>query len=81
MVLLLKIKNGTPPIRKQAMKTICEQARRFGAGPLFDQIIPVLMSPTIEPQERHLMVKTIDRLMFRLGELVRPFVQKILIVV
>ena len=36
MMLLLKIKNGTPPIRKQAMKTLIEQAHSFGAGPLMD---------------------------------------------
>lgn len=36
MVLLLKIKNGTPPIRKIALKFITEKAREFGAGPLFD---------------------------------------------
>ena len=35
MTLLLKIKNGTPPIRKTALKQIAEKAREFGAGPLF----------------------------------------------
>eukprot|EP00352_Strombidinopsis_acuminata_P004917 CAMPEP_0176371592 /NCGR_PEP_ID=MMETSP0126-20121128/24803_1 /TAXON_ID=141414 ORGANISM="Strombidinopsis acuminatum, Strain SPMC142" /NCGR_SAMPLE_ID=MMETSP0126 /ASSEMBLY_ACC=CAM_ASM_000229 /LENGTH=105 /DNA_ID=CAMNT_0017731105 /DNA_START=1506 /DNA_END=1823 /DNA_ORIENTATION=- len=48
MMLLLKVKNGTPPMRKSALKTITEKARDFGAGPLFNQILPLLMSPTLE---------------------------------
>lgn len=48
MMLLLKIKNGTPPMRKQSLKMITDKAREFGAGPLFNQILPLLMSPTLE---------------------------------
>ena len=36
MMLLLKVKNGTPPMRKQALKIITEKARELGAGPLFN---------------------------------------------
>ncbi len=36
MMLLLKVKNGTPPMRKSALKTLTEKAREFGAGPLFN---------------------------------------------
>ena len=52
MKLLLKIKNGTPPMRKQALRQITDKAREFGPGPLFNQILPLLMSPTLEDQER-----------------------------
>ena len=45
MQLLLKIKNGTPPIRKSALKQIAEKAREFGALPLFNHIIPLLKAP------------------------------------
>lgn len=48
MMLLLKVKNGTPPMRKSALKMITEKAREFGAGPLFNQILPLLMSPSLE---------------------------------
>jgi len=48
MMLLLKIKNGTPPMRKLALRMIAEKAREFGAGPLFNQILPLLLSPTLE---------------------------------
>lgn len=57
--MLLKIKNGTPPQRKTALRQITDKARDFGAGPLFNQILPLLMSPTLEDQERHLLVKVI----------------------
>jgi splicing factor 3B subunit 1 len=81
MRLLLAIKNGTPPMRKKAFRNISEQARHFGAGPLFAQILPLLLSPTLEDQERHLLVKTIDRVLYRLDDLVRPYVHKILVVI
>ena len=44
-----------------ALRQITDKAREFGAGPLFNQILPLLMSPTLEDQERHLLVKVIDK--------------------
>uniref|UniRef100_A0A915D6S8 Splicing factor 3B subunit 1 domain-containing protein n=1 Tax=Ditylenchus dipsaci TaxID=166011 RepID=A0A915D6S8_9BILA len=81
MTYLLKIKNGLPPQRKSGLRKITENARRLGAGPLFNQILPLLMSPTLEDQERHLMVKVIDRILYKLDDLVRPYVHKILVVI
>ncbi|CAG0896456.1 unnamed protein product [Darwinula stevensoni] len=81
MKLLLKIKNGTPPMRKAALRQVTDKAREFGAGPLFNQILPLLMSPTLEDQERHLLVKVIDRVLYKLDDLVRPYVHKILVVI
>lgn len=81
MRLLLKVKNGTPPMRKTALRQITDNARQFGAGPLFNQILPLLMERTLEDQERHLLVKVIDRVLYKLDELVRPFVHKILVVI
>ena len=79
--LLLKIKNGTPPLRKAALRQLCDSARMFGAGPLFDKILPLLMERTLEDQERHLLVKVIDRILYRLDDLVRPYVHRILVVI
>lgn len=81
MRLLLKIKNGTPPMRKTALRQITDNARNFGPGPLFDQILPLLMEKTLEDQERHLLVKVIDRILYKLDDLVRPYVHKILVVI
>jgi splicing factor 3B subunit 1 len=79
--LLLKIKNGTPPQRKTALRQITDKAKEFGAEALFNQILPLLMSPTLEDQERHLLVKVIDRILYKLGDMVIPFVHKILVVI
>ena len=81
MRLLLKIKNGTPPVRKIALRQITDKAREFGAGPLFDKILPLLMERTLEDQERHLLVKVIDRVLYKLDDLVRPYVHRILVVI
>ena len=53
MILLLRIKNGTPLQRKGSLRQITEGAVSFGAGPLFNRsvfrhfltyrIIPLLM--------------------------------------
>lgn len=77
MKLLLRIKNGTPPMRKQALRTITDKARDFGPGPLFNNILPLLISPTLEDQERHLLVKVIDRVLYKLDDLVRPYCHKV----
>ncbi|ORY66466.1 splicing factor 3B subunit 1 [Pseudomassariella vexata] len=81
MRLLLKVKNGTPPMRKTALRQLTDNARQFGAGALFNQILPLLMEKTLEDQERHLLVKVIDRILYKLDELVRPYVHKILVVI
>lgn len=81
MALLLKIKSGTPPMRKTSMRQITDNARKYGAGPLFNQILPLLMSPALEDQERHLLVKVIDRVLYKLDDLVRPYVHRILAVI
>ena len=81
MRLLLRIKNGTPPMRKTALRRITDKARDFGPEILFNQVLPLLMSPTLEDQERHLLVKVIDRILYKLDDLVRPFVHKILVVI
>ncbi|GFY90209.1 splicing factor [Actinidia rufa] len=50
-------------------------------GHCFNRILPLLMQPTLEDQERHLLVKVIDRVLYKLDELVRPYVHKILVVI
>uniref|UniRef100_A0A1I8FAU6 SF3b1 domain-containing protein n=1 Tax=Macrostomum lignano TaxID=282301 RepID=A0A1I8FAU6_9PLAT len=69
------------PDDMQYFDKLLTDSREFGAGPLFNQILPLLMSPTLEDQERHLLVKVIDRVLYKLDDLVRPFVHKILVVI
>jgi splicing factor 3B subunit 1 len=78
MSLLVRIKNGTPPMRKTALRQLTDKAQWFGAGPLFKQILPLFMVETLEDQERHLLVKVIDRVLFKLDDKVRPYVRNIL---
>ncbi|GKD11104.1 splicing factor 3B subunit 1, partial [Tanacetum coccineum] len=76
---------GTPlysiPEENRNQMQLTDKAREFGAGPLFNRILPLLMQPTLEDQERHLLVKVIDRVLYKLDELVRPYVHKILVVI
>ena len=39
------------------------------------------MEWTLEDQEHHLLVKVIDRLLYKLNDLVRPYVHKLLVVI
>lgn len=55
-------------MRKTALRQITDNARQFGAGPLFNQILPLLMEKTLEDQERHLLVKVIDRVLYKLDD-------------
>jgi splicing factor 3B subunit 1 len=81
MKLLLNIKNGLPRERKVAMRQITDRAPEFGPAALFNQVLPILMSPSLEDKERHLLVKVIDRVLFKLEDRVRPFCHKILMVI
>lgn len=68
-------------MRKVALRQITINACEFGAGPLFNHILALLMSQTLDPQQRHLLVKVVDRVLYKLEELVRPYVHKILMVI
>ena len=78
---LLKIKNGIPPVRKNAIRQLTEKSKYFGPSILFTQIIPLLMSPSLDDEERHSLVKLMERLLLKLGVLVRPWAHKILVAV
>ena len=78
---LLKIKNGIPPVRKNAIRQLTEKSIYFGPQILFSQIIPLLMSPSLDDEERHSLVKLMERLLLKLGVLVKPWAHKILVAV
>lgn len=79
--LLLKIKNGGSQMRRQSMRHISERARDLGAGPIFDALLPLMLSPSLTDPERHTFVKLIDRLLFKFDAMIRPYVHKILVVI
>lgn len=81
MKLLLKIKNGAPSVRKKSLRQLTDNSRRFGPSLLFNQILPLLLEPSLDVQERHLLVKLVGRILFQLDDLIRPYTHKILIVI
>ncbi|BFZ55890.1 U2 snRNP component prp10 [Savitreella phatthalungensis] len=81
MRLILKVKNGTPQARKVALRQLTDRVRDFGADALFKQILPLMMERSLEDQERHLLVKIIDRILYKLDDLIRPWTHRILVVI
>ncbi|CAH2355236.1 U2 snRNP component Hsh155p [[Candida] railenensis] len=81
MRLLLKVKNGSQIARKRSLRQITDNARKFGPKIIFDQVLPILLEPNLDDQERHLLVKLIGRILFQLDDLIRPYTHKILIVI
>ena len=55
--LLLKIKKGIPIQRKNALKQISTKAVEFGPNLIFHHILPLILQPTLDDNERHLLVK------------------------
>ncbi|SCU79605.1 LADA_0B01882g1_1 [Lachancea dasiensis] len=79
--LLLRIKNGKPQMRKVAMRALRDRAAVFGAPRIFNRVLPILMDRSLEDQERHLMIKVVDRILNRLQDLVKPYTHRILVVI
>ncbi|KAK2957399.1 putative Splicing factor 3B subunit 1 [Blattamonas nauphoetae] len=81
LTLILKVKNGTPQQRKTATRLITEKAKEFGADIILSNLLPMFMLKTLEEQERHLLVKILDRVLLKLDDAVRPYTHKILSVI
>ncbi|KAM3165131.1 hypothetical protein ACU8KH_00893 [Lachancea thermotolerans] len=79
--LLLRIKNGRPQTRKSAMRALRDRASEFGAPRIFNRVLPILMDRSLEDQERHLMIKVVDRILYQLQDLVKPYTHRILVVI
>ena len=48
MEILLKVKCGDAVMRHQGLRNVTEHARELGPDALFKQILPLMMSPTLE---------------------------------
>ncbi|SCU98628.1 LAMI_0F15610g1_1 [Lachancea mirantina] len=79
--LLLRIKNGAPATRKTAMRMLRNRAADFGAPRIFDRVLPILLDKSLDDQERHLMVKAVDRVLTQLQGLVKPYAHQLLVVI
>lgn len=61
--LLLRIKNGTSGVRKQALRNLRQEVAVIGSEIVIPVILDLLKDPLIDISERHLLCKTISRLM------------------
>jgi len=78
MKLILKVKNGSQIVRKRAMRTLTQNAEKFGPKLLLKQILPVLLEPVLGEQERHLLVKLVGRIITQLNVSIQPFTQELI---
>lgn len=76
--LVFRIKNGTPPIRKKAMRAVVATAVELGPEPLFMSILPLMLEPLLDEQDRHILTKLIGRLLSRLDVAVRPYTHQLI---
>ena len=53
---------------RQFTDKFADKARKLGINPLFNKILPLLIQPTLEDEERHLLMKVIDRVLHKLDE-------------
>lgn len=81
MKLILKVKNGSPIVRKRAMKKLSNSATKFGPKILLNQLLPVLMEPNLDPHERHLLVRVVGKIIYQLNDLIRPYTHQVLSVI
>ena len=56
------------PLRMAALQQFTDKTEKFLIGPLFNKILPLLMQPILEDEERHLLMKVIDRVLYKLDE-------------
>lgn len=78
MELLLRIKNGNSSTRKKSLRLLTDSITSLKPELLFDNLLPLLVEPSLEDQERHVLVKLSARIVFKLDTKIRPFTQKIL---
>lgn len=78
MELVFKIKNGTPVIRKKAMRNINSNAKDLGANVLFAVILPLMLEPSLDLADRYIVTKLLGRLVYLLKETIRPYTHQVI---
>lgn len=77
--LLLEIKNGMPSRRVAAAKRLVDNVRDFvvPASCTCSGFFPLLIHPSLEDEELHLLLEVFNRVLVKLDDLVRPVVRGI----
>lgn len=76
--LVFKIKNGLPAIRKKAMRSITNGAAEYGPSSLFGIILPLMLEPSLDDSDRHILTKLVGRLLTPLESSIKPYTHKII---
>ena len=79
--LLLRIKNGTPQNRKHSIKELTDKSVKLGISMIMDKVLPILLDKALTEQERYLLVKLVDRLIFKMHSEIGPYLHKLFIVI
>ncbi|KAM9898484.1 hypothetical protein OXX69_009850 [Metschnikowia pulcherrima] len=77
-VLVFKIKNGSPSVRKKAMRSVTSGALEYGPSSLFGIILPLMLEPNLDDADRHILTKLTGRLLASLEGLIKPYTHKII---
>lgn len=75
--LVLRAKNGAPPVRRKAMRALRAQARALGPAAVLPVVLPLMLEPTVDDGDRHLLGKVLARTIPQWDEAVRPFTHQI----
>lgn len=78
MELVFKVKNGTPAIRKKAMKGIQSQAQELGSSAVFAVILPLMLEPSLDLADRYIVTKLLGRVVYQLQDAIRPYTHQII---
>lgn len=78
MDLVFKIKNGTPVIRKKAMRNINSNTKELGSGLLFAVILPLMLEPSLDLADRYIVTKLLGRLVYQLQDTIRPYTHQLI---
>ncbi|EAX98142.1 splicing factor subunit, putative [Trichomonas vaginalis G3] len=78
MKLLMQIKDGTVYQRKMGIRLLTNYAPTLGAELIFSKFIPLIQSTVLTELERHTLIKTLDRLMYRLSNSILQYIPDLL---
>ncbi|KAI5965571.1 prp10 [Candida pseudojiufengensis] len=78
MKLILKVKNGTQIVRKKALRSLTDNATKFGPKIILSQVLPIILEPALGELEKHLLIKLVGKMIHQLNASIRPYTQKII---
>lgn len=78
MKLLIQIKDGTTYQRKMGLRILLTHAEKLGSTLIFSKLLPLLTMKVLNDNERHSLVKAVDRLMNKLASSMAEYVPQLL---